>query len=276
MPFRWYSMNVTRLYENEDTRNFALKLAPFDPRASKYIFGTQPPEISSFQPLMLVKDTDELGRGPAWYLEVEYNKTVMVREDQLTIPDKTSSKRHWGHLSGPNPGFDKSRYNRKALAATDGDKPWICTWPHIKLQVFIYPNQTFTPSRTTSRPDPWSSTTPTPGPDGSPPPPPPPLPKFKEPYPKLVKFVERRPYDIPNYAPATCTQYKIINDGQDKVPVLRDGKPVTFKIDEGNKGATKDAVIRQLSSSGRRDVTSLEDRDMDPSLCGCVSFSWNV
>ncbi|KAG8423500.1 hypothetical protein J3458_000388 [Metarhizium acridum] len=276
MPFRWYSMNVTELAGATDVSNYAMKLRPFDPKASKFIYGTQPPNVPEFEPMRLVKDTDEVNRGPAWYLEVKYNKTVMVREDQLILPSQSGPQRRWNDIKGPFPVLDNSRFSRKGLAATEGDKPWICTWPNVTLQVFVYPNQTFIPPKTTSTPSPspsmpspFSPAVPTQTPDE------PPSPKFKEPYPKLVKFVERRSYNNGDYAPATCTQYRITHDGEDKEPVLQDGMPVAFIVEEVGKSA-KGTITQHFSDLIPRDISSLEGRDADLTPCSCISFSWSV
>ncbi|KAG6008861.1 hypothetical protein E4U21_003672 [Claviceps maximensis] len=277
MPFRWYSMNVSNVHDAADTSNYALRLAPFDPKASRFIFGSQPPTIPESQRLYLVKDLAEKSRGPAWYLEVEYNKTVILREDQLQAPststsrsisDETSThagadKRHWSPPSFPIPAFDKRRFARKSFAATEGDKPWICTWPNIKLQVFIYPNQTSSATKTTSTEENMAtgySDTPSPT-------------NYKEPYPKLVKFVERHPDDT---ASATCTQYVILEGNRDKVPNYNEHhQPITIKINEisrRNKGAATDGSTSPKSL----DMSSLQQRDVDLTPCGCVSFSWSV
>lgn len=271
MPFRWYSMNVTTIEDALDTSNYALKMAPFDAKASRYIWGSQPPDIPELQRLYLVKDLEEKNRGAAWYLEVEYNKTVILREDQLQAPPTSTStpthtptstgkeKRHWDSLSFLNSRFDKSRYMRKGLAAAEGDKPWICTWPGIKLQVFIYPNQTFTSTKTTSSAGPLSTAS-----SESPIPT-----NYKEPYPKLVKFVERRPDNSPD---ATCTQYKILDDGRGKVLNYDENhKPITIKISEISK-STKGTITDRSSSWS----VSLQERDFDLTPCGCMSFSWSV
>ncbi|KAG5981192.1 hypothetical protein E4U55_003200 [Claviceps digitariae] len=278
MPFRWYSMNVTSVHDAADTSNYALRLAPFDAKASRFIWGSQPPTIPESQRLYLVKDLTEKSRGPAWFLEVAYNKTVILREDQLQAPSSGSSshsasngvttraeveKRRWGPLNSPIPGFDKSRFSRKNFAAAPGDKPWICTWPNIKLQVFIYPNQTLSATTTTSTGGPMStSSSDAPSPTN-----------YKEPYPKLVKFVERRPDDSSS---ATCTQYVILEGGRDKVPNYDENhQPITIKINEISRNSKSTATDR-LSSSSTWDASSIQKRDVDLTPCGCVSFSWSV
>ncbi|KAG5985683.1 hypothetical protein E4U54_005877 [Claviceps lovelessii] len=280
VPFRWYSMNVTTVHDATDTSNYALRMAPFDAKASKFIYGSQPPTIPESQRLYLVKDLAERNRGPAWYLEVAYNKTVILREDQLQAPSSSSSssasrsngisardvaeKRHWGPLSSPIAGIDKSRFLKKDPAATEGDKPWICTWPNIKLQVFIYPNQTLSTTKTTS-------STAVPVPTGSSDPPSPHI--YKEPYPKLVKFVERRPDDTSS---ATCTQYVILEGGREKVPNYDDNhRPITIKINEISR-SSKSAATDRMTSSNFWESSSLHARDVDLTPCGCVSFSWTV
>ncbi|OAA51635.1 hypothetical protein NOR_00228 [Metarhizium rileyi] len=276
IPFRWYSMNVTERNGDPENNNYAMNLSPFDPNASKFIYGSQPPYIPDFMPMQLVKDMVEVNRGPAWFLQVEYNKTVMLREDMLAYPGKANSKRRSDTPESPFPGFDSSRFLKKGLSATAGDQPWICTWPSITLQIFIYPNQTFLPTSPTSIPSPtipmtgaFSSSPPTPTPDILPS-------NFKKPYPRLVKFVERHFHEAANSAPATCTQYKILNNGQDKEPVLQDGKPVTFIVEEVGHSAEGSSTESLHNPKNPRHVSSLEGRDVDLTPCGCVSFLWGV
>ncbi|KAG5925746.1 hypothetical protein E4U42_004011 [Claviceps africana] len=276
MPFRWYSMNVSVVPGAPETSNYALQLAPFDPKASRYILGSQPPTIPDSQRLYLVRDMAEKNRGPAWYLEVQYNKTVILREDQLQAPPASTGtparsgpeKRHWGAISSPIPGFDKSRFSRKGFAAGSGDKPWICTWPNVKLEVFIYPNQTLssTTTTTTTTSTAESESMPTGSSDG-----PPPI-NYKEPYPKLVKFVERRPDDSP---PATCTQYVILDGGRDKVPNLDENhQPITIKISEVSRNGK--SITDRFAGPSPWESFSLQERDVNLPPCGCVSFSWSV
>ncbi|KAK2613006.1 hypothetical protein QQS21_000935 [Conoideocrella luteorostrata] len=262
IPFRWYSMNVIPLHDQPNISNYALKLAPFNPKASRFIWGEQPPDIPEFKTLSLVKDLEERNRGPAWYLEVDYNKTVILRENQLhPTSGSGAAKRRWDATSSPGPGLDKSRFMRKSVAATDGDKPWICTWPNIKLQVFIYPNQTFTPANTSTASGPSATgVTDSPSPPGS-----------KGPYPRLVKFVEKRP---DNVAAATCTQYEIIN-GEKVVNYGEDGKPVSFVVNEVSKGP-QSTITERLVSTNTGDDSSLDARGVNLTPCGCVQFSWSV
>lgn len=268
MPYRWYSMNVTPIHGAAPTANYALNLGSFNYSASKFIWGTQPPEIHDLQALKLVKDNNELDRGPAWFLEVEYNKTVMVKEDSLKAPGSGSSKRHWEFIDEltVSSSFDMGRFNKKGRVATEGEKPWICTWPRTKLQIFIYANQTFSAGHSTT-----SSAAPNPtsisddGPSTN-------SPDYKPAYPKLVKFVERRTYDS-DWAPATCTQYLITNNGCEKQVVLGDdGKPVTITIQEVAKSRRSDLTSRSRISN----TELLDSRDVTLTPCGCVSFSWSV
>ncbi|KHN99051.1 uncharacterized protein MAM_02749 [Metarhizium album ARSEF 1941] len=274
MPFRWYSMNVSEYDGGTEISHYAMNLRPFDPEASKFMYGTQPPNIPDFQPMRLVNDTKEINRGPAWFLEIKYNKTVTVPEGQLTPPGSSSPQRRWDHPESSYLDVVNSRFSRKGMAVVEGDKPWTCTWPNVSLQIYVYPNQTSTPLKTTTTSDPnqsvVSTLSPTPtSPSGG-------QPTFQDPYPKLVKVVERRAHYSDDYAPATCTQYRITNDGQDREPVLQNGKPVTFVIQEVGKLAKAGITRRFGDSSHPTDFFALEGRDVELAPCGCVSFSWSV
>lgn len=116
-------------------------------------YGEQPPVIPMATSLLLVNDTADLTRGPAWFTMMPYNKTVIVPESLLTAPTavvtadvqgatvetKMKVRRQrleqlTGRDRGPGP-------NHAFGVAQAGDKPWVCTWPDTMLEVFIYPNQ---------------------------------------------------------------------------------------------------------------------------------------
>ena len=212
-----------------------------------FFYGEQPPVISTPQPLQLVNDTLDPNRGPAWFKMLPYNKTVIVPESRLSMPDgapSVSGRKIRRAFGGPG------EYHRKSTAQA-GDKPWVCTWPDTLLEVFIYPNQntsmykmsltsTYTPSSTPTKVvDPASAAngaaapatpgpTPGPGPGEFGPPPPP--------YPRVVKLEERR---MPRSRPATCVKYHIKpQEGNPKLvaePIFDpNGKQIVIPISEAD------------------------------------------
>ncbi|SPQ27040.1 c2fbb224-f5f0-483a-b1bc-e245fbda6f6d [Thermothielavioides terrestris] len=84
-----------------------------------YSYGEQPPTIPRPVPLELVSDRSEPNRGPAWYKMLSYNKTVILPEGWLSVPN---SQRRARHLDPPIDGI--SAFKRKGIAQP-GEKPWF-------------------------------------------------------------------------------------------------------------------------------------------------------
>ncbi len=190
MPFTVYFMEIDRLPDQPPTSQFALKLtSPYNNGSviTRYSWGMQPPLIQDPVKLILVNDTAEPYRGPAWWMQMSYNKTVVLAEGKFPSPTNAAAApgapsvaaatptvgvlrraaKRWG---GGGPGGPGSGFKRKGLAgAQPGDKPWICTWPGTILEAFIYPSQnnSFKPftalppqaSQTGAPPDSLQSTT---------------------------------------------------------------------------------------------------------------------
>ncbi|KAI1124234.1 hypothetical protein F5Y10DRAFT_249911 [Nemania abortiva] len=98
-----------------------------------YTYGVQPISLQD-QQLVLVNDTFERARGPAWAFALPYNKTVILPNEYLLPINSTSSSQVQRRMMfGPD-------FKRKGLAES-GDQPWICTWPETLLEFFIYANQ---------------------------------------------------------------------------------------------------------------------------------------
>lgn len=99
-----------------------------------FAFGTQPPVLNNDQVLNLVIDSQEPGRGPAWFFELPYNKLVILPEAALTAPSSTSNRRRHYGVKDENHLADIQR----KLVAQPGDKPWFCYWNGTLLEGFIY------------------------------------------------------------------------------------------------------------------------------------------
>jgi hypothetical protein len=98
-----------------------------------YPYGTQPPILAQTQVLSLVTDSQEPGRGPAWFFELPYNKLVILQEDALSGSGSAHTKRD-GHGERDHSVSD---FMRKQVAQP-GDKPWFCYWNGTLLEAFIY------------------------------------------------------------------------------------------------------------------------------------------
>ncbi|ERS98012.1 hypothetical protein HMPREF1624_06185 [Sporothrix schenckii ATCC 58251] len=264
-----------------------------------FFYGEQAPTIKSRAPLLLVNDTLDLNRGPAWFKMMPYNKTVIVRESFLSAPNAqptteasttNNNKRGAGGLTG-SLSFDAAGpFGRKgAMLAQAGDKPWVCTWPDTILEIFIYPNQntsmyrlslssTYTPSTTTPTPTQMNPSSTGAAADGgaatatesnsSATSTPPLFPNAPPPYPRVVKMEERRMANSPQ---ATCMQYELKLEGTSlKAVPNRDasGQPIQVTISEIESGPS-------LFSQGKRDIMGagevFEKRDESGlSKCGCL------
>lgn len=146
LPFAGLSMTIDK---NRDTpeRDYTISLTCNDTQTlagHQYSYGEQPPLILDPAPMMLVNDTLEPARGPAWFKMLNFNKTVILHENQFPPPgsdsdgDGSSSKlrRGFNSFGEGGPGDIK----RKGTAHA-GDRPWICTWPETLLEIFVYPQQ---------------------------------------------------------------------------------------------------------------------------------------
>lgn len=112
---------------------------------------------------MLMKDRNNWNKGPAYFFQQSYNKTVIVRERDMP-PGYPHSKRsssgmfrRW--ISGGQEidgamdlhERDQSDWANNEYASIT-DKPWFCFWNETMLEGFIYvtQDQAGTPSRPTA------------------------------------------------------------------------------------------------------------------------------
>lgn len=126
-----------------------------------YAWGSQPGLIPEPQRLELVNDTYNLGRGPAWFKMVPFNKTIVLPEQVLT-PTPTAGSISAARLAREmhDHSVGGRDLKRKAVAQP-GDKVWVCAWPETFLEVFIYPmqNSSWAKPFTGSASSPWPSLT---------------------------------------------------------------------------------------------------------------------
>ena len=278
MPFQYFTLDVRTIPNASEVDNHKAMLHAVDgtESVSKYIWGTKPPSITVPTRLRLVNDTFDANLGPAWWVEVVRNKTVIISEDNFN----TKMKRGDWEYTGPPLNFDPTQFQKGSRAAKDGDRPWICTWPNTTMEIFIYPNKKSSlPLGSTSTATPTPTVTEiaidTDDDDDH-------NDKKQTPvYPQVIKFLERR-LEADDDAVATCAKVKVINGGQDTEPIYgADGLPIIVKVVEkqtplidqfyqhsrsrhGDSEEIEESL--EASSLAKREISELTD-------CGCLWWS---
>ncbi|KAL6854623.1 hypothetical protein J3F83DRAFT_477201 [Trichoderma novae-zelandiae] len=262
LPYSYYEVNVDVSTKQEDTACYNLSLKAINSLDAEFLWGTQLPNVYS-KAMILVNDTQEPRRGPAWWLQVTYDKVVVVQEDDFP----TKAKR-WDTLGRPTVAdHDLIRTKSSASAgAKNGDKPWLCTWPDTTLEVFIYPIQNSTSSQ--PLPTATASTAPNPYPtDGF------------HPYPKTMKFIERRvAEDTPK---AYCHQVQIYNNGR-SMKNLTDsfGNPIVVDIEDfgSDPDEQKAYPVKRDRHSIRRSWSDhwVSRQTVELTPCGCLWWSPSI
>lgn len=153
IPYSLLSLNIKFLPGEPATSQYSASISfnkSYTLRNNVFQYGMQPPEIQDVQ-LILVNDTYETSRGPAWAFELPYDKKVVIPESffptatsSSVVPVATetgvSKRSHVGLNSRVSSSdFDVS-FKRKGLARP-GDKPWVCYWGGTILETFIYAAQ---------------------------------------------------------------------------------------------------------------------------------------
>ena len=181
VPTSLYLVDVQSMDGEPPTAAYQLKLAPSEDSiaSTKYAWGARIPAILEHEKLRLVREPFEPDRGPAWWVQISYNKTVVLPEDRISrsgatdhvrrnfYPDADSrfdeemdDEREQRRDAGEDFGEDKCVNDMlgkqfQVSGPKEGDKLWICTWPDTILEVFVYArqNNTYSPqSSTTSAP----------------------------------------------------------------------------------------------------------------------------
>ncbi|SPO02661.1 uncharacterized protein DNG_05334 [Cephalotrichum gorgonifer] len=161
-PFNLLSLDLQTTDDEPPTSAYQLKFTIFKDSLgfAKYAWGARSPSIPEHQTLRLVSDPADPGLGPAWWVRVAYNKTVILPEDRLSNQTEVSRRRRrdlsldGSSVSEEGDGAQEAEDaaenedpNKKkgqpfpVPGAQDGDRPWICTWPDTVLEMFVYPRQ---------------------------------------------------------------------------------------------------------------------------------------
>ncbi|KAF9776009.1 hypothetical protein IL306_005854 [Fusarium sp. DS 682] len=265
-----WSIQIDNDTSPQSNSSYNLTLKAINDKETPFPWGAQPPSITQPAPMVLVNDTLEIARGPAWWLRTKYNKTVIVSEKKFG----DLSKRGWDDDYEDYNSFH--RFKNKPVNAKVGDKPWICTWPDTVIEFFIYPGENSStyhppPATTTVYEDAtttYSTYSSSSTPEWN---------SWKQPlpiFPHVYKMVERR-FLWGEESVATCTQYKIIGDGTQKEPVMKDGKKVVMVIieDENEDPEALNITFTKRSDTETKKALRQLLKRTNPSLtdCGC---SW--
>lgn len=173
-------------------------------------YGAQPPTLSGPANLVLMKDKAAMDKGPAYYFTQPFNKTVIVRSQDLS---GLTSNHKRGSTWLPDSWVHKRQQSDWAQGdmASPSDQPWICYWNNTYLEGFIYLTQNENNSTSTA---PQMTST---GTSSSPPA-----------YPKIVKIGEHRPPDGISNPSAYCQQMQILENWQFNPISGPSGQPINL------------------------------------------------
>ena len=246
-------------------------------------YGAQPPQLTRPAKLMVMNDKNDRSKGPAYFFQQLYNKTVILRSEDF-VP---GSYKRWstGDIEAAESRAKRARgLAAQANIAQPSDKPWYCFWNGTILEGFIYATEdnddevetssaplapastsfgtsglgaslTFALQPITSLPYSPSSVT-----NG-------PLPKRQatgSPCPKVVKIEERRTQRSP---PPYCQQMLILDSG---LPVLAD-PPKSQTLDE-DEPIQQNRLLYGSNSGQSRTTDGIfkkRVRDIDPTTSAC-------
>lgn len=174
-------------------------------------YGSQPPQLTQPANLVLMKDKDDFNKGPAYVFQQQYNKVVIVHEEDLPggiLRSKRSLlKRRFYDKELENHGSLIGRQEDDSIAHPV-DRPWFCYWNNTVLEGFIFVTQDASASASGAFPSAAATSSGSPQFPGS-------RSKrhnFPTPsYPKSVKIEERRPL---NPSQPYCEQMQILDTYQ--------------------------------------------------------------
>jgi hypothetical protein len=231
------------------------------PIDASFTYGAQAPFMPSpTQSLTPKLDTNNRNFGPALFFSTQFDKLVIVHENDIPPPRKRDgfspqdppSSPPYGPPTdsplgpppppfGPGPGM----WNRKQ--ATAGEKPWFCWWNGTNMEFFLFVNQTSASSPSASSFSPESTSNP----------PPPAEPSN---CPRRIKIEEER---MPHALPPYCVQMLVNqNLGIDPIPQS------TVYIPEYPPPVTVSAAKRDIPGS-----FTLAARASYESSCFCERLS---
>ena len=238
------------------------------PDAPAIHYGAQPPQLSGFTELLLMRDKSAFYKGPAYTFQQKVDKIVVVKAEDLPgaiLKSKRafepSLKRFFDSASGRrgSGSFFKRQQSdwTQGEFAQPGEKPWYCFWNGTVLTGFLYLEQYQTGFHSVKRRGDSS--------EGQ-------IPSKMPFYPKPIKIEEGR--DSQNPIEPYCRQFQVLDNYQlNPVPRL-DGKQNTVPLIE-SEPFEKDPKLMQEDNHVNDDEHAAEDQGpynqkRDPkSACKC-------
>ena len=120
-------------------------------------YGAQSPQLSQPANLTIMNDINERDRGPAYYFQQLYNKTVILKSEDFFA----SSQKRWS-ARDIEAAESRAIRGKGSAASSDiaqpSDRPWYCFWNDTMLEGFIYATEDNGNAIQTSAPLSWKST----------------------------------------------------------------------------------------------------------------------
>ncbi|MCJ1431390.1 hypothetical protein MMC27_000742 [Xylographa pallens] len=112
-----------------------------------FYYGPQVPALQGQTSLQLVNDTNDPGRGPAYFFQQNFNKIIVLPANQFS---QASEKRAASGVAteGYVSERDTHKYQNRMPPVGPGDQPWFCFWNDTILEGFIYVTENISASQT--------------------------------------------------------------------------------------------------------------------------------
>ncbi|MCJ1399462.1 hypothetical protein MMC11_002664 [Xylographa trunciseda] len=115
--------------------------------AYPFFYGPQVPTLRGQTSLQLVNDTNDPGRGPAYFFQQNFDKIIVLPDNQFS---RASRKRTASEVAKDSYVSDKemSSFQNRMPPIGAGDQPWFCFWNDTILEGFIYVTENISSSQT--------------------------------------------------------------------------------------------------------------------------------
>ena len=212
----WACTDGSRVRIKIEPKGTGPRLVRIDPDLppNGILYGAQPPHLSYPADVMIMIDKDDRSKGTSYFFQELYDKVVVVSESEFGGFTKRWVDEDLQNAEHP----EASKWSMKGLPVQPHDRPWYCFWNSTILEGFVYalkdsdhdvktstaPLTAMPSTRSASGSGTWprdvSSTFTAKRSQ-----------KELLPFPKMVKFEERR---APNSPPPYCRQMEGLINGQ--------------------------------------------------------------